>query len=373
MAKKVLQLIGSFNQGGSERQAVQLARLLKDDGRMQVLLATMRKEGPLLEEASAYGFDDVPEFRIGSFFSPGFINGVRRAAKFVRQNQIEVIHSHDFYTNVFGAAVAAASKVPKFVASKRETEGMRSGSQKFVEKIAFWKADAVLANSDAVRSHLIGLGVAREKIAVVHNGLDAERLAPKILERRKICDLLGLPQNDEATFITLVANLRHEVKNQLMFIRAAAEISDKHPDAHFVIAGEGELREGLERLAKDIGLEGRMHFIGRCEIVPELLSVSHACVLTSFNEGFPNAVLEYMAAGKPVVATDVGGVSEVVEDGVNGYLIESDDSVALAEKLLLLIEDPQLATSFGESGKEKVSKEFSTDRQVERTLELYGV
>lgn len=372
MTSNVLQLVGSFHQGGSERQAVQLARTLRRDGRVNVEIATMRKEGPLLQEVASE-FSDVAEFKIGSFFGPGFVSGVRAAAHFVQERKIDVIHSHDFYTNVFGAAVAAVSGVSKFVASKREAGGMRSPAQNLVERIAFRKADAVLANSEAVKKHLEELGVASRKIEVIYNGLDVERMTPKVTDRRKICGILGLPQDENLRFITLVANLRHEVKNQRMFLRAAVEIAANQADVHFVIAGEGELKGALEEFVRTSGVAGRVHFIGRCESVPELLYVSHACALTSFHEGFPNAVLEYMSAAKPVVATEVGGVPEVLEDGGQGFLVPSDDSRALALSLERLLSDPALAERLGANGKRHVAQNFSTQLQVDRTLKLYGI
>lgn len=373
MSKKVLQLVGSFHQGGTERQAVQLARLLKQDGKVDLHLATMKKEGALLVDVESLGFDAIPEFRIGSFFGPGFPIGVNQAARFVRENHIDVIHSHDFYTNVFGAAVAAASGVSRFIASKRETGGMRTSAQRFIENLAFRRADGILANSEAVKKYLIGQGVDEGKLHVVNNGIDIEEKAPKLQDRRKICGLLGLPQEDDLLFVTVVANLRHEVKNIPMFIRAAMKIGAVRPQVHFVVAGEGDLRGELERISVEHGMHARIHFIGRCDNVPELLHLSDVCVLTSRHEGFPNAVLEYMAAGRPVVATDVGGAGELVQDGVNGYLVASDDSDALAKRIVELIEDENLRKSLGENGRTKAQTRFSTDSQLRGTLALYGV
>lgn len=373
MHRKVLQLVGSFHQGGTERQAVQIARLLKEDGKADVHLATMKKEGVLLEDVEALGFEEIPEFRIGSFFSAGFPSGVSRAAHFVKAHRIDVIHAHDFYTNVFGAAVAALSGVSRFIASKRETGGMRTPAQRLIERLAFRRADRILANSEAVKRYLTEQGVDGRKVHVVNNGIDIEARSPKLQDRRKICVLLGLPQDDGLLFVTVVANLRHEVKNIPMFIRAAMEAGAARPQIHFVIAGEGELRDGLEKMSTECGMHARVHFIGRCDKVPELLHISEVCVLTSRHEGFPNAVLEYMAAGKPVIATDVGGVGELVEDGVNGYLVASDDASALAKRIVELTEDENLRKSLGESGLAKAQTEFSTASQLCSTLELYGV
>src|SRR5262249_50330164 len=146
-----------------------------------------------------------------------------------------------------------------------------------------------------------------------------------------------------ARLVTLVANLRHPVKNVPMFLRAAERVLEKYDDVRFVIAGEGEMQADLEATAAQLGIEEFTYFIGRCDDVPALLAASYACVLTSTAEGFSNSILEYMAAGKPVVATDVGGAAEVVVDGETGYLVESNDSETMATRLMELLGDEATA------------------------------
>lgn len=370
--KKILLLINSFHQGGSERQAVQLTRLLHEKGTFEVFLACLNDEGILREEVGKLGFDEIPEYKLTSFFNFNFVRQARRCAEFIRRNNIEIVQTNDFYTNVFGmfAATLAGIKVIK-IASKRETGGMRSKPQKLVEKITFGRADAVIANAEAVKNYLVTEGVPANKIKVIYNGLDLGRLSPRETNRNKICAELGLPKEKKAKFITLVANLRHTVKNQPMFLRAAQKVLPKYPDAHFVLAGEGELQESLENLAKELQISEKTHFIGRCAKIPELLSISYACVLTSFNEGFSNSILEYMAAEKPVVATKVGGAEEAIIEGETGFLVESDDDEMLANRLNELLESETRAQQLGKKGRKIVEEKFSCQAQLAKTLELY--
>ncbi|HMS39763.1 MAG TPA: glycosyltransferase [Pyrinomonadaceae bacterium] len=369
--KNVLQFIGSFHTGGSERQAVQLVRLLKEAGKFNVFLATLNREGALLEEVVKLGFNQIPEFSLTSFYDLNFAWQIKNCVKFLRENKIEIVQTHDFYTNIFGITAAKLAGVNCKIASKRETGGMRSKVQKTIEKKIFGLANAVVVNSKAVEKYLIDEGISAEKIELIYNGLDLKRLQPKLTDRKEILEKLDLPTGENFKFITLVANLRHDVKNQPMFLRAAQKVLQKFPNAHFVLAGEGELREGLENLARELRIAENTHFIGRCEIVPELLSVSFAGALTSFYEGFSNSILEYMAAKLPVVATDVGGASEAIIENETGFLVKSDDEEALATYLIELLEDEGKARMFGTTARKIAEEKFSLSAQISNVLELY--
>ncbi len=371
MKINALQLIGSFHTGGSERQAVQLTRLLAEDATYNIFIACLNGEGVLRAEVERLGFAAIPEYKLTSFYDARFFRQVLRFARFLRENKIEIVHAHDFYTNVFGIAAAVLARVPVKIASKRETGGMRSRSQKILENFIFRRADAIVVNADAVKNYLIAEGVAAKKLNVIYNGLDLERLKPKTTNRREICKRLNLPADENIKFITLVANLRHTVKNQPMFLSAAEKVLRRFTNAHFVLAGEGELEEGLENLSRKLEIARNTHFIGRCETVAELLSISFACVLSSRAEGFSNSILEYMAAALPVVATDVGGAREAVKDGESGFLVASDDDAAMAERLVYLLENEEKAASFGASGRRIVEENFSVASQLKKTLELY--
>lgn len=371
MRKNILHLNGSFHQGGSERQAVQLVRLLKEDNTHNIFLAALNNEGILGEEAKKIGFTKIPEFPLTSFYDLNFLRQLRKCTKFLRENKIEVIHTHDFYTNIFGMLAARLARVPLKIASKREIGGMRSASQKKIEKQAFRQADAIVVNAEAVKKYLIENEINADKIKIIYNGLDFERLTPKIENRLINCLNFGLPKDENIKFITLVANLRHTVKNQPMFLRVAQTVLQKFPEAHFILAGEGELKDNLQNLAKELGIENKTHFIGRCTKIPELLSISYVGILTSVAEGFSNSILEYMSAKLPVVATNVGGASEAVIKGITGFLVESDDDEAMADHLIKLLQNPEKARKMGEAGRAIVEEKFSCAAQLEKTLELY--
>lgn len=371
MKERTLQFVGSFDQGGSERQALALTRSLKNEGSFDVFAATLNAAGVLKDEAKDIGLPEIPEFKLTSFYNANFVLQVRRCARYLRDNRIDLVHTHDFYTNIFGMAAASLAGVKLRIASKRETKGVRSRTQEFVERLAFARAHAVVANSEAVRDHLVESGIAQDKVRRVYNGIDIEGFGKSGHSRAEICLSLGLPFSDEVRFISLVANLRHAVKDVPMLLRAAKMTIDSRPDTHFMIAGEGGLEAGLKELAIQLGVAGNVHFMGRCTDIPALLEASYACVLTSAAEGFSNSILEYMAAGRPVVVTNVGGAAEAVADGVNGYLVDAGDDEAMARRLIDLLDDAAKASSFGIAGRKIVCECFSNATQLQNTLDLY--
>ncbi|MCS6873987.1 MAG: glycosyltransferase [Pyrinomonadaceae bacterium] len=364
---RVLQLVSSFNLGGSENHAVQLINSLYQR-KIKVFVAALRKEGELLKQI--FNQDKIVEFRINSFYNLNFVRQLFRGAKFIRQNGIQIVHTHDFYSNIFGT-LAALSVGAKVIASKRETGGMRSKMQTWVEKQVFRLASVILANSVEVKNYLVNHGIQKEKIVVIHNGVDLKRFDAVGKSKKELLQNFGLPDDEQIKFVMLTANFRHKVKNQAMLLRAAQRLSEAFPKLHFIFAGEGELLDQHKKLADELGVTEKTHFVGRCKNIPELLKISDFCVLTSHYEGFPNAILEYMAARKPVVATDVGGVREAVIDGVTGLIVKPDDDEALANCLKFLLQNNEQAQRLAIAGRKLVEEKFSLETQIEKFLELY--
>ena len=366
MKKRVLQLIGSFHQGGSERQAVALSRLLQIDGTFDVFAATLNNEGVLAAEMAEAGFADIPEYRLNSFYDLNFFRQVRRCSADLRNNKIDIVHTHDFYSNIFGMAAASLARVPVRIASKRET-GMRTSAQDVVEGLAFGRAHAVVSNSAAAKQMLAARGFSN--VRVIYNGADLTKFEKTIAAadaRRQF----GLPTSPR--LVTVVANLRHDVKNIPMLLRAAQNVSSADIDVHFAIAGEGELQAGLKAMAAELGIDQKSTFLGRCDDISSLLAASDICVLTSDSEGLSNSLIEYMAAGKPVVATNVGGAAEVIVEDETGYLVPAGDDVMLAARILKLLAEPDLVRRMGAAGRLRAGELFSNEALLANTLGLYN-
>ena len=370
MRPNVLHLVHGFYEGGSERQAVQLVRLLAASGRYRVHLASLHGGGPLRAEAEQLNLGEIPVYDLKSFYDANFLRQLRRFARHLRAHEIDLVQTHDFYSNVFGMFGAALARVPVRVASRRETGGTRTASQKRVERAAYRLADRVVANAEAVREHLIAEGVGAGKVEVVYNGLDLSRVdAPNGNGRDESLASLGLPAGRR--FVSIVANLRLPVKDHPTFLRAARRVRERVPDAAFALAGEGELVEPMRALASELGIAGDTFFLGRCERVADLLAVSDVCVLSSRAEGFSNAILEYMAAGRAVVATDVGGAREMIREGETGHLVAAGDDEALAARVVALLSEPERAREMGERGRRVVAEQFSCESRLARIEDLY--
>jgi glycosyltransferase involved in cell wall biosynthesis len=262
------------------------------------------------------------------------------------------------------------ARTPVRIAARRETSGWRTPAQLIVERFIYSLSHAIVANAEAVRSRLLQEGIRNEKIATIYNGLDPNRLAPK-LKREDALNQFNLPTSGDCRFVTIMANLLHPVKDYPTFLRAAQLVRREIPGARFVSGGVGELTDEMRALAAQLGIEKDVFFIGWCDQVAEVLAVSDVCVLSSRAEGFSNSIIEYMAAGRPVVVTDVGGAREAVVEGETGYLVQAGDYKTMAARIVELLRDPVRARAMGRRAHEVVEEKFSCAAQLERTEQLY--
>ena len=342
---------------------IQMSSLLHESGDFQVHVASLSTGGVLRSEIERLQIP-VIDFPLTSFYDSSMVQQTRRFVAYLKQHDIKIVHSHDFYSNIFGMTGASLAGVRGRIASKRETTGTRSLAQRTAERGAFKLAHAIVANAGAVKEHLIALGVPADKIVIIYNGLDLTRFDLN-------GDALQLETLRGRPVVTMVANFEYRVKDHPMLLRAAQRVKTEVPEVRFVIAGEGELRAETEKLAGELGLNETCLFIGRCASVPDLLAASDVCVLSSQAEGFSNSILEYMAAGRAVVATNVGGASEAIVEGETGHLVEAGDDRAMAERLIALLRDPEKRRAMGLSGRHRIEQHFSTANRLETTKALY--
>jgi len=350
----VVLLLTSFDVGGTERQMVDLVRRL-DTARFRPHIACFHQRGRLL--ADVPDWIPIREFPIHGFARPAAARQWLAFARWCRDIGARLVHTCDLYANIFGLPAAAFAGVPARIANRREiVTGDKSPAQLRCQRLAYKAAHVVVANSAAARAQLAREGVPEHKLRVIPNGLDLRRYAPA-------------PARGAIRRVVMVANLRAE-KGHETLIGAIPAIAARHPDATFSFAGNGPRRDALHTLARALGVETRVRFLGECRDVPALLADSDLFVLPSRSEAFPNAVIEAMAAGLPVVASDVGGIPEVVRDGVTGVLVPPDDVPALADAVAGLMDAPRRAAALGQVARDTV-EHYSIDRMVEAFERLY--
>jgi glycosyltransferase involved in cell wall biosynthesis len=226
----------------------------------------------------------------------------------------------------------------------------------------------VLVNSTAVQEKLVERDkLAPKRVRVIYNAVDVERFAQAGKNRSKLLPNLA----ERAKIIAVLANMYSPVKGHAGLVSAARIVCKKEPDAVFVLIGDGPERPRLESQVRATGLEKSVLFLGRRTDVPDLLACCDLSVLPSEAEAFPNALLESMSAGLPVVATAVGGNKEIVENGTNGLLVPPGNPEALAAAILRVIRDPRLAKKLARAGQDDMRTHFSFDRLIAELTQLY--
>jgi glycosyltransferase involved in cell wall biosynthesis len=227
----------------------------------------------------------------------------------------------------------------------------------------------VVTNSKEIRNLLLERdGLPPQKIHVIHNGVDCNQF----VRTRQNKNTLFPGLKESAKLIAVVANMYNAVKGHEHLIDAARTVCREAPEATFLLIGDGQERPRLEQQVEAAGLKKNLLFLGQRQNIPELLACCDLSVLPSQAEGLPNALLEAMAAGLPVVATQVGGIPEVIETGVTGLLVPSGDPDALAHAILLVLQDSALATRLARAGQERMRTHFSFERLTAELEDLYG-
>lgn len=362
---RVAYCVDSFAIGGTELNALRTAEALVP-GRIEVCVMHLQADGPLRPRYERLGVRMI-HFPIRNLYSPQTtVQGVR-LARLLRSWNVDVVHTHDIYTNIFAVPWARLFSRCAVMASRRWWyEAPRPGLVT-LNRCSYWLAHRVLGNSKGVAALLAREeGVSPTKIVEIPNFLSEDAFvavdgALRLTQRRA----WGLP--NEALAIGTVARLA-PVKNHVLLLRAMAQLDSRF---HLVLIGDGPMRTELEELARQLHVDSRVHFTGEVISPLNLHQFFDVSVLCSLSEGFPNSVIEAMAAARPIVATAVGGVTDVVAEGVTGILVPVEDPAPLVGALRMLDADPLLRTRLGEAGREVVRMRFHQQIVIEKLSALY--
>jgi L-malate glycosyltransferase len=377
-ALEILEFANALAIGGTERQFVNLVRGI-DPERFRVHVGALARGGQLMREIDEAGVP-VTEYRVRHLYGPHAMHQQLRLARYLARERVQVIHTHGFYANTFALPPAWLARTPVRIASIRDDGSVWTSAQRTVERMACRLADCTVVNAETIRRRLLTEGWPDDKVAVIPNGVDIARFQ-KTSTTSRLRNELGLPAT--APIVGVLARLA-PCKGLEVFLDAARIVADRFPEVRFLVVGDqevfaedgvrvgGSYRQTLERHAERLGLGGRIILTNFRLDVPEILAELTVSVLPSIKgEGLPNSVLESMAAGLPVVATNSGGTLEAVEDGRTGFLVPPSDAAALAQAISTLLEDPSLRSRLGAAGKRRVVERFSLDRMALEMQALY--
>jgi L-malate glycosyltransferase len=359
----IVYVMPQLYQAGTERHILEVLTHL-DRRTFSPTLCCLRAKGTLLECVRKLGVPII-DGRVESLLGAGIPRAVVHLGREFRKLRPLVVHSYLFHGNLIGTLAARLARVPVTLASKRSLDTYSNPLQRLASRIPCSLADCVTANAEEVRRHAHEVeGCSLDKIAVIPNGVDLTRFATTVATPPPV----ELP--DSGPIVGCVGRLSGK-KGHTDLLKAAALVLRRRPDTTFVLVGDGTLRSELRAQADGLGLNGQVRFVGHVSDPVPLLYRMNLFVLPSRIEGMSNALLEAMAANRAVVATSVGGNSEVVVDGVTGLLVPPRDPARLADAVLTLLGDPQRASAMGAAGRARVEACYSVQAMVRQLEELY--
>jgi glycosyltransferase involved in cell wall biosynthesis len=360
---RIAHVLSSFDMGGQERVALDLATLQRAAGhRVLAISLAAAPDGPMASLFRAADVRTESVARRGPSFDPTL---AVRIAKYLWRDGVEVAHTHNPQALVYGSPAAALAGA----ACVHTKHGINPDPSRrmWLRRAASKMVDAYVAVTPALaRVAMTNQECAPTQLHVIPNGIDTQRFSPDLAARGRIRAELGIPE--DAWVVGTVGRLAAE-KNQALLIDAIAPILD--PRRHLVIVGEGPEREALAARASATWRSKFVHFTGARTDVESLLAAFDLFALTSESEGLPLVLLEAMAMGLPVLATAVGGVPDLVEDGTTGFLVASGDRVALTTQLIQLSSRPSAALEVAKTARNLVLERHSTKHMTRDYENLY--
>jgi len=359
---RVMFVVGNFVAGGAERHLLELWRRM-DRSRFEVEIACFRREGRFLGAVEALGWP-VHDLRVGRrIYAGSGLAGLLRLTGRVRRFRPHVVHGYLFGPNLFAVLAGAWCGVPVRAVAKRNVDAFETPRQAAVQRFTHRRATHVTAVSETVARTVEAMGVPRARITVIPNGVDVARFEGVTPDRAA----LG---GNGTPLIGSVGCLEAR-KDYGTLLEALGELRRRGVDYRAALVGEGRERGALESRAAALGISDRVRFLGERPDIERLLPAMDLFVLSSREEGIPNALLEAMAAGRPSVATAVGGTPEVMTDGVTGWLVPAQQPPALADALADAIAHPDEAAKRGNAARRHARADLSIDTMARRHEAFY--
>ncbi len=364
---RVLQVITSLERGGAENHLLALVTHA-DRSRFDIELAVLHGEGELVPVFRSHGVP-VHLLKARGRFDPWALG---RLASLLRDGGYDIVHSHLFRADIYVCLAATLlTRAPLRLVSTRHNDDrfFLHPIVGIAHYLVSARQDMIIAISDHIARFTIGRGVRDPgRVRRVYHGLETPDTEAQ--ERRRLALRQELEIDASAFLVGNVGRLAPQ-KGQRHLVRALPALLEQVPDAHVLIAGGGDLDSYLRGLADELGVSDRVHVLGPRRDVPAIMRAIDVFVMPSIWEGFGIVLLEAMAAERPVVASRVATIPEVVEDGETGILVPAGDAEALAAALSALALDPARARRLGLAGRQRLESSFSLEKMVGDTESLY--
>lgn len=363
---KVLHIYQNSQVGGIQQQILSLLRAYDRDA-IDPAFCCLGPKGAIGREAEALGLDFHALGRKGyNRFSPGIVLELYRLMK---SKGVHVVRTHKYHANLYGRIAAWLAGVPVVIASVHGNYRKdRRLNRRAVNRLLLHATDRIVAVSDAIAGDIIKFDkVGPDKLLVFHNGVDTVRFSPDV-DGRGLRASLSIGEGE--TVLTFIGRLVVN-KGLSYLIEALAMLRGEMGGLRLLVVGDGSLRGELEGLARSSGMGGAVAFLGERRDIPEMLGATDVFVMPSIAEGLPNALLEAMAMARPIVATGVGGIPEVMEDGVSGLLVSARDAQGLASAIRAMVVDRESGARMGRAARGFIERNYGIKATARRWEELY--
>ena len=360
---KVVLVISKMDIGGAEKVFYDLAEGLSLDIGYRLTVVCLYGQGRLGDRLAAKGVE-IHENILKDKFDAA---GIFRLADMLRDKAPDILYiAGQAVTQAVCLAAGIFAKIPlKVIGFHSHNLVRRSWIKSLTDKLSISSADYITCVSESQKKHLVFDKRAQsEKIKVIYNGVDTKIFKPSA-GNRHACSL-----PDNSIVIGAVGSLRKE-KGFDILIEAMPEVLKNYPDAFFVIAGEGKERNELEKMALDLKVNPSIRFLGERQDISNIIPMFDIACSSSRTENFPLSILEYMACAKPVVATKVGGVPEMVKDGFNGITVDTESPEALAKAIVYLINNKELRKTISTDARKTVEENFTVEKMVQNYKDFF--
>ncbi|MCM8818103.1 MAG: glycosyltransferase [Candidatus Omnitrophica bacterium] len=361
---KISYIIATLQIGGAEKQLLYLTKNLNKE-RFIPLVIVLRKNGPLKKE---FLKNNIQVIEIGKRFKIDILF-LLKLIKILKKENPQIVHTFMFTSNTWGRISAFFAKVPIIFASERCVDLWKKWYHKLIDRLLLIFTDKLIGNSNSVKNFYKKIeNISDNKIEVIYNGVDIENIEKiEISQDEKKLEL----KLEKSKFIVGTAGRFTEQKGFIYLLKAIPEVLKIFPDCYFIFVGDGPLRKNFEEIAEKLKIKNNVIFTGYREDVLEILYICDIIVIPSLFEGMPNIILESMALKKPVIATDIPEIKELIIDRENGILVPVRNSKKISEKIIYLLTNPDISQNIGIKGYEFVKEKFTIEKMVRNYEELY--